>query len=104
MRVEILPEAKFDLDEAFWFYERLSDGLGEYFLSSVSSDILALRVLRGHHVREGKYYRLVANKFPFSIFYTVDEVDDVIQVHAVIDQRRDPEWFEGQLETRSEMN
>lgn len=91
MRVEILPEAKFDLDEAYWFYERLSEDLGEYFLSSVTSDILGLRLLRGHHVREGKYYRLVANKFPFSIFYTIEDNDDVIRVHAVIDQRRDPD-------------
>jgi hypothetical protein len=102
MKVEILPEAKFDLNEAYWFYERLNEGLGEYFLSSVESDILGLRFFRGHHMQVGRYFRLVADKFPFSIFYTLQE--DAIQVHAVIDQRRDPAWIEDQLETRSEMN
>jgi len=42
MKIEILPEAKAALDDGYWFYERQSFGLGEYFLSSVASDIRSL--------------------------------------------------------------
>ena len=95
MKIEILPEAKQDLDDGYWFYENLRNGLGEYFLSSVTSDIRSLQIFPGHHVRIGKYYRLIAGRFPYSVFYTFE--DEIIFVHAVIDQRRDPEWISERL-------
>jgi hypothetical protein len=39
VRIEVLPEAQFDLVSGFRFYERQARGLGQYFLDSLFSDI-----------------------------------------------------------------
>ena len=43
MKIEILPEAQADLDDGYWFYENQAAGLGEYFLTSIVSDIRSLQ-------------------------------------------------------------
>lgn len=95
MKIEILPEAKQDLDDGYWFYENRRDGLGEYFLSSVTSDIRSLSLFAGiHQVIRGKF-RMVASRFPYSIFYKIEEQE--IRVYAVVDNRRDPKWISKRL-------
>jgi hypothetical protein len=42
MKIEILDSAEKDLLDGFKFYERLSRGLGDYFLDSLFSDIESL--------------------------------------------------------------
>jgi hypothetical protein len=39
MRVQLLDEATADLAGGFRFYERQADGLGDYFLDSLWSDL-----------------------------------------------------------------
>lgn len=95
MKIEILPEARADLDDGFWFYERQAEGLGEYFLSSLTSDIRSLQLFAGIHSRFGDRFRMLASRFPYSIFYRVD--DDIVQIYAVIDNRRGPKWIRERL-------
>ena len=40
-------------------------------------------------------HRKVASHFPYSIFYLVE--GNEIRIHAIIDNRRDPEWISGRL-------
>lgn len=89
MRIEILDEAERDLIEGFRFYESQSAGLGEYFLNSVFSDIDSLNLYAGVHSHHFGYFRLLAKRFPFAIYYTFD--GKRARVHAVLDCRRDPE-------------
>lgn len=35
MKIEILPPARFDLIDGYWFYEEQETGLGGYFLESI---------------------------------------------------------------------
>jgi hypothetical protein len=44
MRIEILDGAEKDLLEGFEFYECQSEGLGNYFLDSILSDIESLHL------------------------------------------------------------
>ena len=48
MRIEVLDEAGQDLLDGFRFCESQSEGLGDYFVDSVTADIESLRLLRGH--------------------------------------------------------
>ncbi len=95
MRIEILPEAKADLDDGYWFYDRQNLGLGEYFLSSVTSDIRSLQLFGGIHPRYLGKFRMLATRFPYSVFYEIDR--DVVKVFAVLDDRRDPAWISERL-------
>jgi len=95
MKIEILPEAQADLDDGYWFYENQDAGLGEYFLTSIVSDIRSLQLFAGIHSMFRDKYRLLANRFPYSVFYSIE--DNVVRVYAVTDNRRDPVWISDRL-------
>lgn len=50
MKVQVLEEATSDLADGYRFYERQVEGLGDYFLDSLCSDIHSLRLYSGIHV------------------------------------------------------
>ncbi|MGZ8842127.1 MAG: type II toxin-antitoxin system RelE/ParE family toxin [Pyrinomonadaceae bacterium] len=97
MRIEILEEAELDLIEGFHFYENQEAGLGLYFRTNLYTDIESLKNYAGIHSQPYKpYHRLLSRKFPFAIFYTVE--NDTVFIHAVLDCRKDPAWIRERLE------
>ncbi len=96
MRVQVLEEATADLVDGFRFYERQAQGLGEYFLDTLWSDIQSLRFYGGIHTIHYGYYRLLSKRFPFAIYYRVE--DGVARVRAVLDCRQDPKRISERLE------
>jgi hypothetical protein len=57
MTLRILEPAKRDLVKGFHFYEKLGEGLGNYFLDSLNSDIDSLMIYSGiHPVKFDEYY------------------------------------------------
>lgn len=96
MKIRILDEATDDLVEGFRFYERQASGLGEYFLDSLSAEIDSLQIYAGIHEQyESRYYRMLASKFPFAIYYTLTE--ETVFVHAILDCRQNPAWTRQRL-------
>jgi len=95
MKVEILDEAQEDLLDGFRFYECHSEGLGDYFLDSLFSDIDSLQIYAGIHSVHFGYHRLLSKRFPFAIYYRVAR--KTVRVHAVLDCRRDPGWIRDRL-------
>ena len=95
MRIEILDSAEKDLIDVFRFYDRQSKGLGDYFLDSIFSDIESLHIHAGVHALHFGYHRLLAKRFPFAIYYRTR--DDIIQVYAVLDCRKNPAWIRNKL-------
>ena len=96
MRVQVLEEATADLADGFRFYERQADGLGDYFLDSLWSDIQSLRLYGGIHAIHNGYHRLLSKRFPYAVYYRIE--DGVVRVRAVLDCRRDPNWISEKLE------
>lgn len=96
MRVQVLDEATADLADGFRFYERQADGLGDYFLDSLWSDIQSLRISGGIHAIHDGYHRLISKRFPYAVYYRIEE--DVARVRAVLDCRRDPKWISERLD------
>ena len=98
MTIEILPRAKQDLLTGFRFYEQQEQGLGSYFRDSLFADIEALRVTAGVHARVAGYHRAISKNFPFAIYYRVS--GKFLQVHAILDCRRDPDSTQRKLRVR----
>ena len=88
MTIQILPSALDDLAAGARFYEKQASGVGEYYLDSLFSDIDSLALYAGIHSRVFGYYRLLAARFPYSIYYTVE--NSSVLVWRVLDQRRHP--------------
>ena len=100
MIIKILDLAERDLIEGFRFYEAQETGLGSYFLSNLYADIESLRLYAGVHEKPFKdYYRLLSHRFPFAVFYTLE--DDLVSVRAVVDCRRNPSWVRERLKRTS---
>jgi plasmid stabilization system protein ParE len=95
MRIEILDEAEKDLIDGFAFYERQSKGLGDYFVDSIFSDVESLYLYAGIHALHFGYHRQLAKRFPFAIYYRVQ--NDVVRVYAILDCRRNPAWIRHRL-------
>ena len=95
MKVTVLDVAERDLEEGCRFYEGQSQGLGVYFLDSLYSDIDSLAYYGGIHHRVFGHHRLLSRRFPFAVYYQVDE--DRALVVAVLDCRRNPSWIRKRL-------
>ena len=85
MKIEISSGAEADVADGYWFYERQSIGLGDYFRSCIFVDIESLRYFGGIHEIEYGFHRslskrdfllafisplpvIVLRSLPFSIF------------------------------------
>jgi len=89
MRIKILSSAVDDLHAGRLFYEMQGEGLGEYFFDSLFSDIDALVLYAGIHPKVLGYHRLLSKRFPYAVYYTLDE--DITVVWRVLDLRRHPD-------------
>ncbi len=97
-RVVILTEAAEDIEAARDFYDAQEPGIGDYCADSLVADLESLALYHGIHFRQFGFYRLLASRFPFGIYYL--EAKEETQVCAVLDLRRDPNWIRKELAWR----
>lgn len=98
MRVEISTDAHEDLAKGHAFYERQSSGLGGYFADTLYSEIESLQIYAGIHPIRNGFYRMLAHRFPYSIFYQIE--GDVARVYAILDNRMNPIRIQRMLRDR----
>lgn len=89
MRAELRVEARNDIVEGALFYEEQREGLGEYFTDCIFDDLVRLEGEAGIHEIVFSLHRKLSKKFPFAIYYKVEE--SVIDVVAILDCRGDPD-------------
>lgn len=84
------------MTDGYWFYEDQEAGLGNYFLQSIYDDLGRLSRTGGVHRRvPGGYHRVKSRRFPYLIYYRVSANN--VEVFAVIDGRRSPQWIRERL-------
>jgi plasmid stabilization system protein ParE len=89
MIIKLLSAALEDLSDGRLFYEKQGEGLGEYFFDSLFSDIDSLMLYGGIHPKVFGYHRMLSKRFPYAIYYKLEE-GQVVVVWRVLDLRRDP--------------
>lgn len=97
MEIRLLESAKEDLREGWKFYERNSAGLGEYFLDCIQADVRSLEIYAGVHETADGFHRMLAKRFPFAVYYLLEE--ERVDIYAILDCRRDPEWIAKHLDS-----
>jgi len=88
MKVIILRSAMDDLGDARHFYDRQQQGIGDYFFDSLFSEIDSLVLYAGIHSIHFGFYRLLAKRFPYAIYYKV--INEEAVVFRVLDCRGEP--------------
>jgi len=97
MKVRILTSAFYDLAEAQEFYSKQGDGVGDYFLDTLFSEIDSLALFGGIHRVIFGYHRMVTRKFPYAVYYR--KFPDEVLVYRVLDCRRNPQFHKSALRT-----
>ncbi len=88
MKIDLSEEAQEDLIAGYYFYEKQSPGLGAFFLDSLYSDIDSILIYAGTHPIFHGSHRSISKRFPYAIFYRIQ--DDPIRIRAVFDCRQRP--------------
>ncbi|WP_362927128.1 type II toxin-antitoxin system RelE/ParE family toxin [Desulfonatronospira sp.] len=92
MKLRFTDRALGDLEMAFDWYESQFPGLGLEFLDCIEEKIRNIQDLpQTYPVHHGNFRRALVRRFPFSIFYTIEE--QVIVLHAVFDNRQSPDRY-----------
>jgi len=88
LKIRLLSIAVDDIESGRRFYEGQQAGLGDYFLDSLFSDIDSLLLYAGIHQKVFGYYRTLSRRFPYAIYYRVEQEE--IQVWRVLVCRQNP--------------
>jgi hypothetical protein len=97
--VAVLVEAAGDIENARDFYDTQDAGVGDYCTDSLLADIESLALYHGIHLRQFGFFRMLAHRFPFGIYYR--DLETETQVFAILDLRRDPNWIREELTKRN---
>lgn len=97
MRIRILATALQDLREGKDFYDWQEPGIGDYFQDCLFTDIDSLILHRGIHRKVFGYHRLLSKRFPYAVYYKVEE-GDVVVIYRVLDCRRNPKSIRKSLD------
>ena len=97
MKLRLLPEAERDLEIGADFYESQRIGLGIFFNDSLASDVESLRLYGGIHEQYRGFLRSLSKRFPFAIYYKLD--DNCVEIYAVLDCRQDPATIDAILDS-----
>lgn len=95
MIVMISDDAEVDLVDGVAFYDQHGLEIGDHFCNSLLEDVQSLSVVGGVHSQRFGYYCKAAKRFPYAIYYTIDET--TVFVVAILDERRDPNWIKRRL-------
>jgi plasmid stabilization system protein ParE len=96
MRLEILPQAADEIDEAALWYEQQRSGLGAELTQTITAalEMIAERPSAFTLLRR-RARRFILRKFPYLIVYRQE--NDAIVVYACIHSHRDPERWRTRL-------
>ena len=92
MKYYFHPDAELEFEDAIDYYEERQNGLGYDFSVEVFSAIK--RILnnpRAWTILEDDIRRCITNRFPYGVIYS--EQDDEIYILAVMNLRRDPDYW-----------
>jgi plasmid stabilization system protein ParE len=90
MKIKILSSAMKDLYAGREFYDKQMEGGGEYFFDALFADIDSLALYAGIHQKIFGYHRLLAKRFPYAIYYKMEDSKTVV-VQRVLDLRQHPQ-------------
>ena len=94
LKAVLTEEAQSDIQKATFWYEAQSLGLGKQYIKSVRLAIKSIRNTPfGFAVRFGNFRAIPLNKFPYLLYYQIDEKESLILVFAVLHTHSLPENF-----------
>ena len=97
MKIEFLPEAKAELDEAIAYYELQLEGLGGIFKSVAKSTIRRVATFpTAWSIIRPNIRKCIMHKFPYNVLYSIEE--DTILIIAIAHHHRYPNYWDRRVD------
>ena len=102
MKIEFLPEAKIEIDDAVSFYNLQVTGLGDIFKDVIKSTVKRIASFPTAWTEvQPNIRRCIMHKFPYSVLYTVEK--EFVLIVAVAHHHRKPSyWSSRETKKKSE--
>jgi len=98
MKVQVLRSAMEDMATGRRFYDQQEAGVGDYYFDSLFAEIDSLALYAGIHSVHFGFFRLLAKRFPYAIYYKI--IDGKATVYRVLDCRRNPNRLRKALKSK----
>ena len=96
--LNLYPEAEQQLSEYYRWYETQRTGLGDEFLLSVEAEIKFIENNPLASQKRFKNYRMcLTDRFPYGIFYLVNEKKKIVLIAAIYHLRINPKTIRQKL-------
>lgn len=97
MKIEFLPEAKTELNEAIEYYELQVKGLGATFKSVAKSTIKRIATFpEAWSVVRPDIRKCIMHKFPYNVLYSIN--NDTILIIAITHHHRYPNHWSNRVQ------
>ncbi|CAA7196984.1 type II toxin-antitoxin system RelE/ParE family toxin [Chryseobacterium potabilaquae] len=93
-KVVITPEAAEDLEKAFLYYvDHVSNRVAKGFANDLKSTLLDIQKTLFFQIFHQNYRIKSLKKYPYIIFYTLDEVNKLILIKAIFHTSQNPKKY-----------
>ncbi|WP_140485419.1 hypothetical protein [Flavobacterium sp. GSA192] len=89
-KIIVSARAKEEINETALYYESLKKGLGKTFYKTASKYIETLKTIPFFEVKYNVIRTLPLKKFPYTIHFTVDELEKIVSIQALTSNYQDP--------------
>ncbi len=89
-KVLILKRADLEIEESFLYYENIRKGLGEKFILDYKDHLKMLYKFPFFEEKYNVVHTLPLKKFPYTIHFTIDELEKIVSIHAITSNHQDP--------------
>lgn len=89
-KIKIFPRAKDEINEIADYYESIKKGLGKRFYKEFLDKIETLKHIPFFFVRYNIIRTLPLKKFPYTIHFSVDEIEKIVSILAITSDSQDP--------------
>lgn len=98
-KVIVSELASYDIQEATAYYEIKQKGLGKLFLLSLKDTFKLLAKSPFIYMKVyGEIRRALTGKFPYAVYYKINEDDREVSIFTVISSYRNPETWKRRLD------
>jgi plasmid stabilization system protein ParE len=89
-KIRIEERALDDIQQGFDYYEQVQNGLGVKFNNAVFQALDTLVKNPYYQVRYDRFRCFLVKRFPYMIHYEINELDQLIDVFAIVNTHLDP--------------
>ena len=89
--VKILKRAELEVNEAIVYYKDIQPKLAERFLTDYQNHLKTLKTIPYFEIKYQEIRKISLKKFPYTIHFSVDELSELVLIHAVTCDYQNPE-------------